>query len=292
MKVGVQLPEVERAVGWPELKAMTLAIEAAGFDSVWVGDHLLYRDAQGSRGPHEAWTLLGAIAAVTERLEIGPLVAATAFHAPVMLAKKAATVDEISAGRLIFGIGAGWNEVEFDAFGLAYDNRVARFAESFEIVRRLLAGEVFDFEGRYHHLAGAELAPAPRHGGPPLMIGSNGPRMLELTLPYVAAWNSWFEDFDNDPKILPGLLDRIDTACSAVGRDPSTLEKTVAALFQFGDIPLRRNSTNPITGDRGQMAEALDAFAATGISHVQLVLDPITLDSIELAAGVLAAWRC
>jgi alkanesulfonate monooxygenase SsuD/methylene tetrahydromethanopterin reductase-like flavin-dependent oxidoreductase (luciferase family) len=294
MKIGIQLPEVERQVAWPELKAMSLTIESAGFDSIWVGDHLLYRDSHGvhgARGPWEAWSLLAAIAAITDRVEMGPLVAATPFHAPAILAKKAATVDEISGGRLVLGLGAGWNRVEFDAFGFPYDQRVARFTEAFEIIRRLLAGERFDYHGRFHHLEGAELAPAPRPGSPRLMIGSNGPRMLAATLPHVHAWNSWYEDFDNDPGALPTLLDQIDRACAAAGRDPATLSKTVAVLVQFGDSALRRNPHNPIRGTAAELAEAFARFEMTGIDHLQLVLDPITLESIESAAEALREFR-
>ena len=124
LAVGVQLPEVEREVRWSELEQMARLAEAVGFDSVWVGDHLLYRPEDGEpTGPWEAWSLLAAIAAVTERVQIGPLVAATSFHKPAMLAKKAATVDEISGGRLIVGLGAGWNRIEYDAFGFAYARR-------------------------------------------------------------------------------------------------------------------------------------------------------------------------
>src|ERR671921_1576256 len=138
-KVGVQLPEVERYVPWPDYLDLARRAEAAGFDSVWVGDHLLSDLPDGStRGPYEAWTTLAAIAQATERVEIGPLVASTSFHAPAMLAKQAATVDAISQGRLVLGLGAGWNEREYTAFGFPYDHRVSRFEEAFTIIRRLL----------------------------------------------------------------------------------------------------------------------------------------------------------
>ncbi|HET7646904.1 MAG TPA: LLM class flavin-dependent oxidoreductase, partial [Candidatus Limnocylindria bacterium] len=133
LKVGVQLPEVERVVRWPEMREMILTAERIGLDSIWVGDHLLYRDdGLPPRGPWEAWSTLAAIAAITERVELGPLVAATSFHNPAMLAKKAATVDEISGGRLILGLGAGWNEPEYRAYGFPFDHRVSRFEEAFE----------------------------------------------------------------------------------------------------------------------------------------------------------------
>lgn len=289
MKVGVQLPEVERVVRWTELEEMARLIEAAGFDSIWVGDHLLYEQDGVRRGPWEAWTQLAAVAAVTERVELGPLVAALPFHNPAMLAKLAATVDEISGGRLIFGVGAGWNEVEFRAFGLPYERRVSRFEEEFEIVRRLLAGERFDFDGEFYRLEGAQLLPEPRPGGIPFMIGSNSPRMLSIALPHAAMWNSWFNDFENSPEGLAPLLARIDDACEKAGRDPATLERTVALFLSFGESGAGRQvEQNPITGTLQEMASVLNRIAELGIDHVQLVLDPITSGSIEQAAEVKA----
>src|SRR6188768_1365569 len=152
-KVGVQLPEVERFVPWPDYLDLARRAEVAGFDSISVGDHLIYDLPDGStRGPYEAWTTLAAIAAVTERVEIGPLVASTSFHAPAMLAKQAATVDAISGGRLIMGLGAGWNEREYKAFGFPYDHRVSRFEEAFTIVRSLLRDGRVDFDGTYYRV--------------------------------------------------------------------------------------------------------------------------------------------
>src|SRR3954454_9969420 len=146
MRVGVQLPEVEREVRWPELRAIALAAERGGFDSIWVGDHMLYRgDGRPERGPWDAWTLLAALAASTERVRLGPLVASTAFHPPGLIARMAATIDELSGGRFVLGLGAGWNEMEFRSFGIPFDRLVSRFEESFEIIRRLVAGERVSF---------------------------------------------------------------------------------------------------------------------------------------------------
>src|SRR3990172_3288947 len=131
LKVGVQLREVEGQVRWPELRDMARAAEQAGFDSLWVGAPLLFRDpGLPLRGPWEAWSVLAALAGITERVELGPLVASVSFHNPAMLAKKAAAIDEISGGRLILGLGAGWNEPEYRAFGFPFDHRVERFEET------------------------------------------------------------------------------------------------------------------------------------------------------------------
>ncbi len=159
LKVGIQLPEVEYEPRWSELAAMARLAEDVGLDSIWVGDHYLYRDAAGARGPWEAWTQLAALAAVTSRVALGPLVAATAFHQPAVLAKLAATVDEISGGRLVLGLGAGWNDVEFAAFGFPGEQRIARFEEAFTIVRTLLREGHIDFDGRFYQLRDCELLP-------------------------------------------------------------------------------------------------------------------------------------
>ena len=165
--MGVQLPEVEYVARWSQLRQMAETAEAIGLDSIWVGDHLLYRDeAHPSRGPWEAWTTLGAIAAVTRRVELGPLVAATSFHNPAMIAKKAATLEEISDGRLILGLGAGWNEPEYRAYGFPFDHRVSRFEEAFTIIRTLLGDGRCDFRGTYYHARGLR-APAAWPAGRP-----------------------------------------------------------------------------------------------------------------------------
>lgn len=297
LKVGVQLPEVEREVLFPELLASARRAEAIGLDSVWYGDHLLYRYPDGdARGPWEAWTTLAAIAAVTSRVQIGPLVASASFHTPAMLAKLAATVDAISGGRLIVGLGAGWNEPEYRAFGFPFDHRVSRFEEAFTVIRRLLAGERVDFDGEFFQVAESELLPKPRPGGPPLMVGSIGERMLAITLPHVQAWNAWYDWFGNTPDGLRPLLATLDDACRAAGRDPGTLERTVALHVRLPGAKGRkmvaegsRTQFAPIEGSPDEIAAAIAAFAELGIGHVQLVLDPITEESIASLEPVLRA---
>ena len=294
--VGVQLPEVEREVRWPELRSIARTAEQAGFDSVWVGDHLLYRFASGeTRGPWEAWTTLAGLAEATERVAIGPLVAATAFHAPFMLAKQAATVDEISGGRLVLGIGAGWNETEFAALGAPFDHRISRFEEAFTIVRTLLAHGAIDFEGEFFSCREAELLPRPgRPGGPEILVGSSGPRMLAATLPYAHAWNAWYADTGNRPEGVARLRDIVDEAALAAGRDPAAIERTVAVHVRMpggqgrvmGDTDARQ-VVPPLEGPADVLAETLRAYAREGIGHVQLVVDPITEASVAALAPVL-----
>jgi probable F420-dependent oxidoreductase len=291
--VGVQLPEVERVVRWPELRDMAMVAEEVGFDSVWVGDHLLYRDpGEPPRGPWEAWSTLAAIAAVTEQVRLGPLVASASFHNPAMLAKKAAAVDEISGGRLILGLGAGWNEPEYTAFGYPFDHRLERFEEAFAIIRGLLRDGEVDFAGRYHQAKDCVLLPPrTRSSGPPIMVGTVGPRMLRIAAAHADAWNAWFTWYGNTPEGLGPVLQRVEEACASAGRDPSTLARTVAVYVQMEREPVHRRGSSyrqvPPVRPQG-LADHLRALAGQGISHVQLVIDPVTTESIEALGSTLA----
>ena len=291
LRVSVQLPEVARDVCWPEYRAMARAAEAVGFDSIWMGDHLLYRgDGRPERGPWEAWTMLAALAAVTERVGLGPLVASAAFHAPAMLAKMAATVDEVSGGRLVLGIGAGWNRVEFEAFGFPYDHRVERFAEAFEIVRRLLAGERVTLRGRYHRVEDVVLLPRPRRT-PPIMLGSSGPRMLEIAVPHVQAWNAWFDLFGNTPEGFAAESAKVTAAAERAGRDPAEIARSACVL-----VVLDRSAGErvippycpPLEGPPEAIAAGLRAFAEAGADEVICVVSPITEGSIRELGAALA----
>ena len=282
-------------MAWPELFAMARTAQDVGFDSLWMGDHLLYDLPDGlTRGPWEAWTSLAALAAVTERIELGPLVASTSFHAPAMLAKQAATVDAISGGRLILGLGAGWNEREYRAFGFPYDHRVSRFEEAFTIVRSLLRDGQVDFDGVYHRAQECVLDPAPaRPGGPPLMLGSTSPRMLRIGLPHVQAWNVWWSGYGNTPEGFAVVRHRVEQAAVEAGRAPGEVSATAAVLVSLpgGTGRLMGETYNapvrPVRGSAADIAGHLDAMARAGASHLQLVADPITLASIEILADAL-----
>ncbi len=297
MKIGVQLPEVEREVRWQELRDVALTAEDCGFDSVWVGDHLLYRNSDGvARGPWEAWSLLAALAEATQRVELGPLVAATSFHNPAMIAKKAATVDEISGGRLILGLGAGWNRVEFEGFGFPYDNRASRFEEAFTIIRTLVREGAIDFDGSYYTTRDLELLP-PARSDLPILVGSNGPRMLRITMPHADMWNTWHDDYGNRAPGLAPLLDQVDQACRDVGRDPSHVERTAAVYVQMSRGEGRSAGSSekpesvPIAGSHDEIAAELAEFSASGIGHLQVVLDPIDAKAVEELAEIVGLVR-
>lgn len=290
-KVGVQLPEVERFVPWPEYLDLARRAEAVGFDSVWVGDHLLYDLPDGStRGPYEAWTTLAAVAAVTERVEIGPLVASTSFHEPPMLAKLAATVDSISQGRLIVGLGAGWNRREYDAFGFPYDRRVSRFEEALAIIAPLLREGRTTFHGQFYDVDDCVLDPRPvRVGGPPIMLGSNRPRMLSIGLPVVDSWNVWWSTYDNSVERFAEIKAEVD-AVRPAGR---SVEATAAVLVTLpggtGRLMGDAYDASVTTVTPDDLGEHVRGLAVAGATHLQLVLDPITADSVDTIGSVLAA---
>jgi alkanesulfonate monooxygenase SsuD/methylene tetrahydromethanopterin reductase-like flavin-dependent oxidoreductase (luciferase family) len=294
VRIGIQLPEVERHVPWAEYLAMARAAEAAGFDSIWIGDHLLYRgDGRPERGPWEAWTLMAALAAATERVDIGPLVACAGFRAPGLVAKMAATVAEISGGRFVLALGAGWNEPEFRAFGLPFDHRVSRFAEAFEIIRRLLAGERVTLHGRYWQADDAVLMPPPTKR-PRLMVGSNGPRMLAMTLPHVDAWNTWYEDYGNSPEGFARLNDRISDAARDAGREPGAILRSACVFVVLdrsaGERPITPGAP-PVEGSPERIAARLRELADAGADEAILVVSPIAERSIRELAGVVAMLR-
>jgi probable F420-dependent oxidoreductase len=289
VKVGVQLPEAERLVGWPEYLDMARAAEEVGFDSIWLGDHLLYRgDGREERGPLEVWTLLSALAAVTSRVRLGPLVACASFHPPGLIAKMAATIDEVSVGRFVLGLGAGWNETEYRAFGLPYDHRVSRFEESFEIVRRMLAGERITLDGRFWSADDLVLLPPPTRRIP-LMIGSNGERMLAIALPHVDWWNTWYASYGNTVDGFAELNGRISGAAESAGRDPGEISRSTAVLVELDPEAVKRPHSDtespPVTLDR--LASHLDALAEAGADEAILILRPIDEASIRAVGAVI-----
>jgi alkanesulfonate monooxygenase SsuD/methylene tetrahydromethanopterin reductase-like flavin-dependent oxidoreductase (luciferase family) len=235
-------------------------------------------------------SVVSALAAVTSRVEIGTYVACTAFRNPALLAKMADTVDEISGGRLILGLGAGWNETDFSAFGFPFDHLVSRFEEAVTVIRTLLHEGRIDFAGRYVSARACELRPrGPRLTGPPILVGASGPRMLDITARLADAWNGACNTAD---RYAP-LRDGVDAACHAAGRDPASLRRTVAALVDFTGGRGIPNSFNParlppLSGTPEQIAATLRELALAGVAEVQITTIPMTVASIDDFAPVLA----
>jgi alkanesulfonate monooxygenase SsuD/methylene tetrahydromethanopterin reductase-like flavin-dependent oxidoreductase (luciferase family) len=208
-------------------------------------------------------------------VELGPLVACTAFHPPGVLARQAAALQELSGGRFVLGIGAGWNVEEFRAFGLPFDHHVSRFEEAFGIVRRLLAGERVTLAGRFHSVDDAVLLPAPATP-PRLMVGANAPRMLAITLPHVDAWNTWFTHYGNTAEGFDVHNREISDAAERAGRDPATLERSACVYVRVGDGGERTNAQGVEPVDADRLGEHLHALADAGADEAILVVDPIT----------------
>jgi probable F420-dependent oxidoreductase len=298
-KIGIILPVAEwRMDGetprWSDLLAMSRKAEEIGFDSIWVVDHLIVESAiEPTAGVWEGWTLMSALAAATERVEIGSLVTCMGFRNPALLAKMAETLDEVSGGRLILGLGAGHHEPEYRQFGFPFDHRVSRFEEAIQITQGLLRNGHVDFHGAYYTAENCVLRPhGPRPGQIPIMIGTTGPRMLEITARYADHWNVYFDNTGNRVDGLKPLLEQVDRACEEAGRDPDTLERSVSVLIGMTEDPGARGITVPyLTGTTDELAAELHAYAALGIDHIQIRVEPNTLESIEGLADLVASVR-
>jgi alkanesulfonate monooxygenase SsuD/methylene tetrahydromethanopterin reductase-like flavin-dependent oxidoreductase (luciferase family) len=297
LKVGLFLtPWIEGRDGgvprWTDVLERARLAEQAGFDSLWVSDHLLIRPEGGSAiGGWEGWSQIAALAACVPRVEIGALVMCALWRNPALLAKMADTVDEISGGRLILGLGAGWHEPEFRAFGYPFEKRLDRFAEALSIIAPLLRTGHVDFAGRYSKARNCELRPrGPRRSGPTIMIGAsqNRPWLLELVAAYADVWNAWLPWQDNSPAAIPPLRDAVDAACLAIDRAPSSLARSVSVQIDYPGAGINREpGARPLTGDPDVLANALRGFAREGITHLQIVLNPNTRSSIERFVPVL-----
>jgi probable F420-dependent oxidoreductase len=299
-KIGLFVPHFElpwngSTLRWAEMAAMARRAEEAGFDSFWVPDHLLYRFPQvHPQGAWDAWSLLAALAATTRTLEIGPLVACSSFRNPALIAKMADTIDEISGGRLILGLGAGWHEPEYSAFGFSYDHRVSRFEEALQIITALLRAGHVDFQGAYYTARDCELRPrGPRPAGPPILVGGSGQRMLRLTARYADAWNV---DRQNDVAGVQALNARVDQACHDVGRDPVSLTRVIGIqvdLLNESRQPTRPRqwvmAPWPLTGTPEELASQIRRFADARVEHLMVWIDPVSLAGIEAFAPVLEA---
>jgi alkanesulfonate monooxygenase SsuD/methylene tetrahydromethanopterin reductase-like flavin-dependent oxidoreductase (luciferase family) len=317
MKVGVKVNAPIGPVHWSTIRDMATAAEEGGLDSVWSEDHHF----EPFGGPWDVWTVLSAIAAVTSRVSLAPIVASTNYYpSPVILARKAATVDEISGGRLILGLGAGSGAWEYPRLGLPFDHPVSRFDEAFEIIRRLFAGERFDYEGKFHRLEDTWLSPVHRlrstgfdpsriqptswldddwETAPtepldiPIVAGTLGPRMLRIMLPHASGWNVHWGDepFRNDPGRLPDLFDWLDQQCAEVGRDPRDVWRSAEVYMQFDDAVGLPIVTPPALKPLPADVDTLHRLEASGVDHVIVLADPQTPASVERLAALVLDFR-
>jgi len=285
---------------WSELREMAILAEDIGVDTLGAPDHLLFRNAPPTvtlpevetRGIWECFTLMTALAAATKRVTLLPLVACTTFRNPALLAKIADSLDEVSEGRLLLGLGAGWHEPEYQAYGFPFDHRVSRFEEALQIIIPMLKGESVTFSGQYYAVNEAQLVPrGPRPGGPPIWIGARKPRMLGLVAKYADAYNTDMLLNLDDTKAAEDLLAIVDGACEKAGRDPSTILKTSGCLLGlegWQDVPGGPPEVI-LHGSNEQIIEKLAGYAAVGIEHFTFWLHPWTLKSVERLAPIVEA---
>lgn len=294
----VPFSEGQQGAGsWNDLRALVQTADEVGLDAVYAADHLLFRSrtdpTAGTTGIHEAFTMLAGFAAVTERVEIGPLVAALPFRNPALLAKMAAGIDEISSGRFVLGLGCGWHEPEFRAFGYEFEHRVSQFAEGLQIVADLLRDGRADFNGRWQRAEDAVLRPpGPRPGGVPILIAGKRPRMLSLVAKHADRWNAaWYgrwEEADELRTRLASLRAALDTE----GRDPATLALTVGLDVAFPALaPGAETEQGGIAGTADEVAEALRAYATAGFQEVICHCEPATPEGVAELGRAAALAR-
>ena len=280
MKIGMSLPQTADRGGeggsWAEVARLARLAEEGGADSLWLADHFFYRDQQVEIGLHEAFTLLTAVAAVTTRVQMGPLVACTSFRSAGMLAKIAATIDAVADGRFILGLGCGWHEAEYEAFGIPFDHRVGRFEEVVAAVRSMLHGERVTVDGRWLQLEDAVILPRPEHDVP-IVIASEGPRMMSITARYADGWQCGWSGLPDDD--YRRELAALQAACESAGRTtPITIFKGVDATNE----PDEEGAHVPI--DASAIADALAAWSDEGsVDHLQVRLYPGTQATFEVA---------
>ncbi len=297
MKIGLMVllgndRETYSKRSYDSIRAVAQQAERDGFDAIWLADHLLYRSpGEPTRGIWECWTMLAALAEATRRVEIGTLVLCNSFRNPAILAKMATAADEVSHGRLILGVGAGWNEPEYQAFGLPFDHRVDRFEEALQILKPLLREGYADFAGQYYQARNCEDLPrGPRPEGPPLMVGTRGPRMLKLTARYADLWNVGYM---GKPETMAEPLAQIERACREVGRDPATIGVTALVGLWFPDLQAKqpRFFPTPLTGTAQEIAGAMRGYAKLGVQHIMFQCEPYTAEALRRLTEALQFYR-
>lgn len=291
MSLGLMIPIRERSMGgdtprFLDLASMATLAREVGFEAVWFGDHFTMGEGDAMTGAWEAWTMMAAVAARVPDVQVGPLVSCAGFRNPGVIANMTESLDEISDGRFILGLGAGWNATEYHQFGYPFDYRASRFEESIQIVCSMLRKGMADFQGRFWQANNAVNRPrGPRPAGAPVLIGTNGERLLNSVARYADAWNS---DWESDPATMATLIARVDASCEEIGRPTSSLVKTGSARFAMDEGAARR--ADLITGTVDDMAERLVAFRDLGLRHLVCGLEPRTTSTIAGFGDVIARF--
>jgi len=284
-------PETGGAHRWDELRAMARLAEDVGFDTVWVADELLWRvsDWPGPRGWWECMAMTGAVAAATDRVNVGTWVVSANHRNPALTVRAVETLDEISGGRFVFGLGAGSGDKEAEAFGLPLDHVVSRFEESLEITVPMLRTGHANHEGPYHRAVNVESRPrGPRTGAIPLMIGAGGKRTMALAARYADIWSYYAQERSEPAEFAPRIA-MLEAACEEIGRDPATIGRSVGIFVEPTDATGAEaiGFGVPVRGSADQVADAIHAFADAGITRVECMLWPTTIATLEAMGPVL-----
>lgn len=295
MKVGVMVPIGSHASvprPWSEVLGFARRAESLGLDGLWVPDHTLFRfPGEAERGAHEAWSVLAALAAATSTIALGTLVLGLRFRNPALLAKMAATTDQISGGRLTLGVGAGWHDPEYEAFGYPLDHRLGRTEEAFELLVRLVRDGRASMDGRWVRAADAAILPSGR-SEMRILSSARGGRMMDIVARFADAANIAWVGRPDDPLLVERMA-ALDAACERQGRDPATLERTVGVSVRYPEATspgASTDTTKRIDGDPTapvMVTEGLRAFADAGYPEVMVWLEPMDVAALErLAASV------
>ena len=255
--------------------------EATGWHGVWLADHSMPNtgDATPARGDaYECWGLLPAMAAVTERVRIGTLVSPTSVHHPALLAKRAATIDRLSDGRMVLGLGAGWQINEHHAYGIELEppgRRVSRFEEAITIVRSMLGQDSTTFDGEFYHFTDAPCDPKPVQSPLPILVGTRSPRMLGITARQADEWNTW-----GTPEQASVHRTALLAACDKAGRDPATMRTSANAFIDLGGAAVPGGRAM-LSGSPAAVVDQLGQYAELGFD--EFILPDWNLDSGRLA---------
>ena len=255
------------------LRAVWRIADDAGFDHVWDFDHLASIGEGGPDRPiYEGWTLQAAMAEATKRVRIGCLVTGNTYRNPALLAKEAVTVDHLSGGRLEFGIGAAWAEIEHQMYGFeGLDHRVGRLSESLRIIKSLWTEERTNFDGRYYHMKDAIANPKPlQKPYPPIWIGASGETTIRLVARYADVWNA----AGGDPQRTKELSEKLEQACAEVGRDASEIRRSVQFDWDGKSA--------------GELVEQSGAFLERGITEQVIYLRGPGLEPVARAEKLAA----
>ncbi len=274
---------------WTEIRDLAIRAEGLGFDTLWVADELLWRSDDGPGiGWWECVAMTGAVAAATSRIKVGTWVLSALHRNPALTAKAVETLDEISGGRLVFGLGSGHAGRQAHLFGLPEDHVFGRFAEAVEIIVPLLRSGRADFEGTYHAARDLSQRPiGPRPGRIPILMGAKGPKMLQMAVKHADTWSWYVEEHSNLAEFGP-RLEALEAACVAGGRDPASIGRSAGIIVEPTSVTgADKVVGTPVAGSAEEIADAIRAFGAAGFTQVEVILWPPTMAALEAMARVL-----